>query len=118
MEEPLILKQILFATIACGAAFAQGVNCDMRQYKPAEGLSAENRDGALQLVWQGERGEQLRAALGIRSGQPTVVELAARAGGGTWKILGRNLTPELEVTSGVRRMSEQQLAPLRDLKVA
>jgi hypothetical protein len=115
----LFLKQALFlATIACGAAIAQGVNCDMRQYKPAEGLSAENRDGALQLVWQGERGEQLRAVLGIRGGHPTVVELAARAGGGSWKILGRDLTPELEVTSGVRRMSEQQLQPLRELKAA
>ena len=115
----MILKQILFfATVACGTVVAQGVSCDMRQYKPAEGLSAENRDGALQLVWQGERGEQLRAALGIQAGQPTIMELAARSGNGSWKILGRNLTPEFEVTSGIRRMSEQQLAPLRELKMA
>jgi hypothetical protein len=119
MEVRLILKQVFFfATLALSPAIAQGVNCDMRQYKPAEGMSAENRDGALVLVWQGERNEELRAALSIRNGQPTVVELAARAAGGSWKTLGRNLTPELEVTSGVRRMSEQQLAPLRELKMA
>ena len=97
---------------------AQAVNCDTRQYKPAEGLTAENRDGVLQLSWEGERGDQLRAALGIRGGQPMVVELAARAGGGAWKVLGRNLVPEYEVTSGVRRLSEQQMAPLRELKTA
>ena len=28
-------------------------------------------------------------------------------------MLGRDLTPEFEVTSGKRRLSEQQLAPLR-----
>ena len=92
--------------------------CDMQHYKAADGLKAENRDGGLQLTWQGERGEELRAAFTIRGGQPPVTELAARSRGGAWKILGRNLTPEFEVTSGVRRMSEQQLAPLRELKVA
>jgi len=90
----------------------------MKQYKPAEGLTAENRDGALQLAWQGERGDQLRASFTIREGQPMVVELAARGGSGAWKILGRNLTPEYELTSGVRRMSEQQLGPLREMKAA
>src|SRR5436309_4449157 len=111
------MKRVLFcAALAGGAAIAQSINCDMRQYKPAEGLTAENREGALQLSWQGERGDQLRASFGIRGGQPMVAELAARAAGGAWKTLGRNLTPEYEVTSGVRRMSEQQLAPLRELK--
>jgi hypothetical protein len=114
-----ISRQILiFATLACGAAAAQSVSCDMQHYKAADGLKAENRDGGLQLTWQGERNEELRAAFTIRGGQPTVTELAARSRGGAWKILGRNLTPEFEVTSGVRRMSEQQLAPLRELKVA
>ena len=32
-------------------------------------------------------------------------------------MLGRNLTPEFEITSGVRRLSEQQIAPLRELNV-
>jgi hypothetical protein len=118
-EALLILKQVFFgATMACVVATAQSVNCDMRQYKQAEGLTAENREGALQLSWQGERGDQLRASFTIRDGQPVVLELAARNGGGAWKILGRNLTPEYELTSGVRRMSEQQLAPLRELKTA
>ena len=46
-----------------------------------------------------------------------VEELAARKDGGAWISLGQNLTPEFEMTSGVRRLSEQQMAPLRDLKI-
>ncbi len=34
---------------------------------------------------------------------------------GTWAVLGSDLTPEFEVTSGRRRISEQQLAPMRQL---
>ena len=74
------LERILFcAALACGIAAAQTVTCDLGQYKHAEGLKAENRDGALHLAWQGERGEQLRASFAIRDGQPIVQELAARA---------------------------------------
>ncbi len=106
MNTRLMLKRAFFcATLSCGVAAADGVNCDMQRYKQAEGLTAENRDGTVHLSWQGERHDQLRASFTIRGGQPLVVELAARNGAGAWKVLGRNLTPEYEVTSGVRRMS-------------
>ena len=32
-------------------------------------------------------------------------------------VLGRDLTPEFEVTSGRRRLSEQQMAPMRELGI-
>jgi hypothetical protein len=38
-----------------------------------------------------------------------------RKSGGSWSILGTNLMPEFELTSGVRRISNQQLQPLRAL---
>ena len=47
-----------------------------------------------------------------------VQELAARKNGGNWIVLGQNLTPEFEITSGVRRLSQQQIAPLTGLKIA
>ena len=43
--------------------------------------------------------------------------MAVRKAGASWIILGRNLMPEFEVTSGKRRLSEQQMAPLRQLGV-
>ncbi len=47
-----------------------------------------------------------------------VEELAVRRSGGLWTVLGRNLTPEFQVTTGVRRLSEQQAEPLRALHIA
>src|SRR5262249_52668786 len=51
-------------------------------------------------------------------GQPLVREIAVRKGAGDWVVLGRNLTPEFDVVTGRRRLSEQQAAPLRALGIA
>ena len=99
------------------AAVAQGQPCDLSNYKPQDGLKAQLRGSALEIAWDGERREQLRATFTIQAGQPVVQELAARKNGGQWIVLGRNLSPEFEVTSGVRRLSQQQIAPLRELKI-
>ena len=113
------ISRVLFLTAMTAAACAcQDLKCDLAGYKPQEGLKAQIRSGVLEVTWQGERSEQLRAQFAIRGGQPMVQELAARKNGGSWIVLGRNLTPEFEVTSGVRRLSEQQIAPLRELKIA
>lgn len=98
-----------------GAIHAQNLNCDLKDYKPATGLAAEIHNGALELSWDGERGEQLKAAFAIRNGNPIIAGLEARKSGGKWIVLGRDLSPEFEVTSGIRRISEQQLGPLRKL---
>jgi hypothetical protein len=93
-------------------------NCEFKEYKAIDGLKAEVKNGALEVSWRGERDQQLRASFTIPDGQPTVHELAVRKGQGSWIVLGRDLTPEFQVTSGVRRLSEQQAAPLRALKIA
>lgn len=112
------LARFLSAALLIVAAHAQSLNCDLKDYKPQDGLKAEMRSGALELAWTGARGQELRAAFSIRDGQPVVTELAARKAGGPWISLGRNLTPEYQVTTGVRRLSEQQMAPLRGLGIA
>ncbi|MFB3828014.1 MAG: hypothetical protein ACE15B_14690 [Bryobacteraceae bacterium] len=88
--------------------------CDLGQYKPQPGLAAENSGGALRVTWQGERGQENRAAFR----EPGVVqELAVRKAGGPWAVLGRDLQPEFEITSGRRRMSNQQVGPLKKLGI-
>src|SRR5437879_1309879 len=104
--------------LIAGIAHAQSLQCDLHEYKPLDGLKAELRNGALEISWDGARSQQLRAAFTIRDGQPIVAELAARKTGSAWIVLGKNLQPEFEVTSGKRRLSEQQMAPLRKLGVA
>src|SRR5690349_24590069 len=76
------------------------------------------RAGLLEVTWEGERREQLRAVFTIRGEQPFVQELAARKEAGNWVALGGNLSPEFQITSGVRRLSQQQIAPLQEMGVA
>jgi hypothetical protein len=110
-------KALCLALLMTTYAVAQDLHCDLSGYKSQDGLKAQMRSGLLELTWQGERQEQLRAQFSIRGGQPVVQELAAKKNGGGWTVLGQNLTPEFEITSGVRRLSEQQMEPLRGLKI-
>jgi hypothetical protein len=111
------MRSFFLAAILTATAFGQQMNCDLSGYKAQDGLKAQLRAGVLELTWQGERREQLRAEFMLRDGQPMVQELAAKKDGGNWIVLGHQLTPEFEIVSGVRRLSEQQMAPLRDLKI-
>ena len=117
----LAVVAILFVTPASEhvnpTLSAQSLNCDMSQYKAASGLTAAIEQGALAVTWNGSNGSELRARYAIDNGQPIVRELAVRKSGGQWAPLGQNLTPEFYVKSGVRRMTTQQGAPLRDLGV-
>ena len=56
------------------------MNCDLAGYKAQDGLKAQMRAGLLEVTWQGERREQLRAVFTIRDGQPVVQELAVAEG--------------------------------------
>ena len=98
---------------ATPAAAADAISCNLSQYKAASGLTATTEQDSLLVSWSGQNGSELRARYAIESGQPTVRELAIRKAGGQWTTLGRNLTPEYHVVSGVRRMADDQANPLR-----
>ena len=110
-------KYLLPLLTGCLTLSAAPLQCDLSGYKEAPGLKAEMAGETLRLTWLGERGEELRASFAVRDGQPVVQELAARKGSGAWIVLGRDLVPEYQVTSGVRRLSEQQMEPMRGLKI-
>jgi len=99
------------------AAAAQNLTCDMAGYRAQDGLRAAAGQGAVDLSWTGERQEQLRVRLEVRDGQPMVREMAALSRGQR-TVLAHDLTPEFQITSGKRRLSEQQMAPLRELGIA
>lgn len=108
---------LLCAAITASVAECQSPGCDLRGYKAVDGLRAENTSDGLSVTWQGEHDQNLRATFAIRNGQPLVRELAVGRANGSWTPLARDLTPEFDVTSGRRRISEQQLQPLRALKL-
>src|SRR5690242_13472499 len=105
MKSVVVLLGLALSAVAAGA---QGMRCDMQGYKTADGLKAEvSRDGVT-LTWAGENRNELRASFGLREGQPIVQELAARRPGGAWAVLGKDLVPDFQVTTGKRRMSKTE----------
>ena len=76
------MKRIfIVAALWTATAFAQDLSCDLSGYRAQDGLKAQMRAGALELTWQGERGQKLRAILGVSAGQPLVRELAVETNG-------------------------------------
>ncbi|PYR02298.1 MAG: hypothetical protein DMG00_29210, partial [Acidobacteria bacterium] len=95
------------------ALLADSTSCNLSQYKAAQGLTAAMEQNLLVVSWSGQNGADLRAQYGVDNGQPILRELAIKKAGGAWTTLGRNLTPEYHVVSGVRRMALDQANPLR-----
>src|SRR5262245_38311984 len=92
------------------------IQCDLTGYKEVPGLKAEMLGNTLRISWRGTRGQELRASFGLIDAAPIIREIAIRRQpSGQWSVLGRDLSPEFHVTTGRRRISEQQLAPLRTL---
>ena len=112
-----IARCAIFGLLYSIAAPGQDFHCDLSSYKPLEGLTAEVAGSELRVGWRGENNQQLRVVFTIRDSQPLIHEISVRRNQGGWAILGHDLSPEFQVTSGKRRMSEQQLAPLRALKI-
>jgi hypothetical protein len=113
-----LIRLLVSGALWTALSAAQELNCDLNDYKAQDGLKAQMRAGTLEVTWRGERQNELRAGFAIRGGQPLVQELAARKNNGKWIVLGQNLTPEFGLTSGIRRLSNQQIAPLKELGIA
>jgi hypothetical protein len=103
-----LLAVVMGLGMSCAMGAAQGANCNMQGYKPVDGLKAVAAAGGVTLNWQGEAQQELRAQFALRDGQPVVTELAASKAGGAWIVLGKDLTPQFEVTTGRRRMSKTE----------
>ena len=82
--------------------------CNLTQYKASAGLTTALDGDLLTVSWNGQGASQLRARLAIDAGTPTIRDLSVRRGSGEWAMLGQNLTPEYQVTTGIRRMSNDQ----------
>jgi hypothetical protein len=98
--------------------YADPLPCTMTGYKALPGLSAAVTDNTLALTWEGDKNQDVRLRLTLANGTPTIRDLSVRAKGGQWATIANNVTPEYEVVSGLRRATDQQLKPLKDLGVA
>ncbi len=113
MKTPLV---IVLALVAATAA-ADPLTCDLSKYKPVTGLTARVDRDNLVVSWTGQGTTELRIRYAIDSREPILRELALHQAGREWMTIGENLRAEYDVATGIRRFSEQQAAPLRELGV-
>jgi hypothetical protein len=108
----------LFGILAftSSAAWADPLTCTVAGYRAADGLTAAVANDALTATWDGDQGQEVRMRMIVASGVPTIQELAVRPRGNGWRTIASGLTPDFRVVTGLRRVTEQQLQPLRQLK--
>src|SRR5262245_33474631 len=110
-----LLAWSVLCCIASGVS-ADPLVCSLADYKAAQGLAVSFADQALSVTWAGDRGPELRLRLAIENRAPIVRELAVRRKAGPWTMVAANVQPEFRIVSGYRRITNQQLQPLRGLK--
>jgi hypothetical protein len=111
-----LLKLIAVAGIfAAPEILAQ--SCDVSEYKASPGLTADAAQKVLTLIWDGEKNDEIRLRLSLQNGTPEIQDVALKHKAGSWVTLATNLEPEFHVVSGLRRMTDQQLLPLKGLGV-
>src|SRR4029453_9673506 len=113
MKAPLAFALSLVAAPVA----ADPLTCDLSKVKSVAGLTARVQGKYLLVSWAGQDATEPRMRYPIDSREPVVRELSIRQPGRQWTTIGEGLRAEYHVTTGIRRLSEQQAAPLRDLGV-
>jgi hypothetical protein len=108
---------LAFLVLAASGARADPLSCNLSAYKPTSGLAAAVADNTLTVTWDGDHGDELRLRFVVEGGAPVIQEIAVRKRGGAWAALATHVAPDYRVVSGLRRMSNQQISPLRGLGV-
>ena len=103
---------------AAGGQTHAALTCDLSDYARRPDSSVRLLGDVLAVDWTGAGSEQVRLRLAIREGTPIIDELALLPpGASNWVTVGHDLGFEFRIVEGLRRISNQQLAPLRDLGV-
>jgi len=115
---PLVALLAALAVPASAIAQSGPLTCDLTAYARRPDANARLSDGVLALEWAGTDGERVSLRLATRNGAPFIEELALQPrGSAEWVTIGEDLGFEFRIVEGLRRISNQQLAPLRELNV-
>ena len=115
----LTALSLALGVAAAGAQPAAGaLTCDLNGYAGRPDATAEISGDGLTVEWAGAGTEQVRLRLAIRQGMPVIDELALKGDrAAAWTRVATGLGIEFTIVEGLRRISNQQLAPLRALDV-
>lgn len=105
------------ALLASHSVHSQALQCSLAEYESASPLSVRSLDTGLQVQWRGNGEDELQLQIAVESGEPVIRQLTMRAASADWQTVLQNARFEYSVVEGFRRISNQQLRPLRDLGV-
>jgi hypothetical protein len=113
---------VLFLGLVCTEGTAQAgrppLACDMTGYTRRPDITARVSGDVLAVEWAGTSTERVSLRLAIRDGEPIIDEMALRSEAvEDWVPVANEVGFEFRVVEGLRRISNQQLAPLRGLGV-
>ena len=115
---PLTAAVALASTIAGPPPLTgQALTCDLSAFTATSGLSAAMVNGRLILGWEGAGTDRLSLILSVDNGAPRVDELAISSSSTPRTVIASDAAFEFKIVEGFRRISNQQLVPLRALDV-
>jgi len=115
---PFAAAVVLVSTICTAVPLAsQALACDLSGFSPAPGLTTNMAGGRLTLDWDGAGTQRLSLTLAVVDGAPMIDELAIRSDDDPRTVVTSNAAFEFKIVEGFRRISNQQLVPLRALEL-
>jgi hypothetical protein len=98
---------------APGAALAgDALTCAVDKYVSTSPIRAATTPNAVNLNWKGTGGQDMAMRLGVTGGVPEIELLTING-----QTVAQRARIEYRITTGLRRMSNQQMVPLRELGV-
>ena len=96
---------------------APTLRCDLSGDATRPGITTAIDGDVLDVEWEGASNERLRLRLGIVDKAPVINQLAIRSAQSDWITVLTDARFEFKIVEGLRRITNQQLAPLRSLGV-
>jgi hypothetical protein len=95
------LKFIAVSGIISAPAI-QSQNCNLSEYKPAPGLTADDGQKTLTVAWDGEKNEELRLRLSVwHTGNPGCSSQAQKERHGSrWQLIWSRSSMSFQASSG------------------
>jgi len=114
---PIVLGGLLGSVTAEAQPVSRALDCDFSAYQPASPIRVSDTIDGLSMSWPGSDDQQLQIGLALQDGEPVIAFLDIRSGSQDWQRVLTDARIEYTVVEGFRRISNQQLAPLRELGV-
>ena len=110
-----LFSLLLLASSALFAQTTQTLQCRLQGFDSDSIIQASNSADGLRLDWRGTDDQQLSLLLAVEQQQPVIKHLQLRSGNDDWITLLTDSRFEYRIVEGLRRISNQQLSPMREL---